>query len=165
MNIPNNFHIHYKASNKFKWYSRFFQKLIIHSNKHANWHIKPYQRFVFLLQCSNPLQLKKKKAKLTKLVGRCMFQTTNHLSDQTTKHILSFYFRIEFVKIGIYTHVFIMNKYLRYNQEWIFPAEITKKKKPTKYINKNNSITSKTFNYLGFKQNLTFWWCRGLSIA
>lgn len=46
-----------------------------------------------------------------------MFQTTNHLSDQTTKHILSFYFRIEFVKIGIYTHVFIMNKYLRYNQE------------------------------------------------
>lgn len=58
-----------------------------------------------------------------------MFQTTNHLSDQTTKHILSFYFRIEFVKIGIYTHVFIMNKYLRYNQEWIFPAEITKKKK------------------------------------
>lgn len=81
-----------------------------------------------------------------------MFQTTNHLSDQTTKHILSFYFRIEFVKIGIYIHVFIMNKYLRYNQEWIFPAEITKKKKkPTKYINKNNSITSKTINYLGFK--------------
>lgn len=61
-----------------------------------------------------------------------MFQTTNHLSDQTTKHILSFYFRIEFVKIGIYIHVFIMNKYLRYNQEWIFPAEITKKKKANK---------------------------------
>lgn len=162
MNIPNNFH--YKASNKFKWYSRFFQKLIIHSNKHANWHIKPYQRFVFLLQCSNPLQLKKKGQ--ANKAGWKMHVSNNKSSfwsNNKTHSIILFY--VKFVKIGIYIHVFIMNKYLRYNQEWIFPAEITKKKKPTKYINKNNSITSKTFNYLGFKQNLTFWWCRGLSIA
>lgn len=32
----------------------------------------------------------------------------------------------------------------------------TKKKKPIKYINKNNIITSNTFNNLGLKQNLTF---------
>lgn len=129
MNIPNNFHIHYKASNKFKWYSRFFQKLIIHSNKHANWHIKPYQRFVFLLQCSNPLQLKKKRPSLQSWLEDARFkqQIIFLIKQQNT-----FYFRIEFVKIGIYIHVFIMNKYLRYNQEWIFPAEITKKKKANK---------------------------------
>lgn len=111
------------------------------------------------------LSSKKKKAKLTKLVGRCMFQTTKHLFDNNKTHSM------KGLKLSkIWWNIFIYNepvckKYSGMNFSTKDYKTKPKKANKIKYINKKNIITSKTFNNLGLKQNLTFWWCRGLSIA
>lgn len=135
-------------------------------------HIKPYHRFVFLIQCSLnfiPLQLKKKKSHSNKADWK--MHVSNNKASFWSNNKNTFYERFEIVQnmMEYSVYIFTMNMYLRNTQEWIFSSKDyktkPKKKKPIKYINKNNIITSNTFNNLGLKQNLTFWWCRGLSIA
>lgn len=134
-------------------------------------HIKPYHRFVFLIQCSLnfiPLQLKRKSHSNK---ADWKMHVSNNKASFWSNNKNTFYERFEIVQnmMEYSVYIFTMNMYLRNTQEWIFSSKDyktkQKKKKPIKYINKNNIITSNTFNNLGLKQNLTFWWCRGLSIA
>lgn len=117
----------------------------------------------------HPSPVKKKKSHSNKADWK--MHVSNNRASFWSNNKNTFYERFEIVQnmMEYSVYIFTMNMYLRNTQEWIFSSKDyktkPKKKKPIKYINKNNIITSNTFNNLGLKQNLTFWWCRGLSIA